>query len=76
MDSEGRIGEILANHQFTYDTPPGQPGAIYTSDFSACANGSLAVGDHATFYQCVSGNFDNIYDAEISAQCEAVRMLD
>ncbi|OQO08463.1 hypothetical protein B0A48_06333 [Cryoendolithus antarcticus] len=71
-DSSGRIGNIVANHQFQFDPAPGQAGAIYTGGFSACGNGSLAIGGSAIFYQCLSGNFYNIYDESQGKQCSQV----
>lgn len=54
---------IAANYQFQFDAPP-QAGAIYTTGFSLCANGSLALGGSAIFYQCLSGSFYNLYDRD------------
>ncbi|KAL8997598.1 MAG: hypothetical protein Q9169_003145 [Polycauliona sp. 2 TL-2023] len=60
-DSQQRTGYIASNFQFQFDGPP-QAGAIYTSGFSACSNGSLALGGSNVFYQCLSGDFYNLYD--------------
>lgn len=60
-DDEGRTGYIAANQQFQFDAPP-QAGAIYTSGWSVCSNGTLAIGDDAIFYSCLSGTFYNLYD--------------
>lgn len=70
-DSEGRTGYIAANYQFQFDKPP-QAGAIYTSGFSVCANGSLALGGSNIFYQCLSGNFYNLYSIDIAPQCSPI----
>jgi len=70
-DSEGRTGYIAANRQFQFDGPP-QTGAIYTAGWSVCANNSLAIGNDAVFYQCLSGNFYNLYDEAQAAQCSEV----
>lgn len=70
-DSKGRTGYIAANQQFQFDKPP-QTGAIYTSGWSVCSNGSLAIGDAAVFYQCLSGTFYNLYDESTGAQCSPV----
>lgn len=70
-DAKGRTGYIAANHQFQFDSPP-QTGAIYTSGWSACSNGSLAIGNNAVFYQCLSGNFYNLYDQSSGDQCSPV----
>lgn len=70
-DSQDRTGYIAANHQFQFDGPP-QTGAIYTAGWSACANGSLALGGEATFHQCLSGDFYNLYDESTGDQCNEV----
>lgn len=70
-DAQGRTGYIASNFQFQFDAPP-QAGAIYTSGFSICSNGSLALGGSNIFYQCLSGNFYNLYDRYWAAQCSPV----
>merc|ERR1712093_886338 len=45
---------------------------IYTSGFSVCSNGTLAIGDSAIFYQCLSGTFYNLYDESTGAQCSPI----
>ncbi|KAH0368217.1 hypothetical protein KCU65_g4223, partial [Aureobasidium melanogenum] len=70
-DDEGRTGYIAANNQFQFDKPA-QTGAIYTSGFSVCANGTLAIGDSAIFYQCLSGDFYNLYDESTGDQCSPI----
>lgn len=70
-DSKGRTGYIAANRQFQFDAPP-QAGAIYTAGFSVCGNGTLAIGDDAIWYQCLSGDFYNLYDQSQGAQCSQV----
>lgn len=72
-DSEGRTGYIAANYQFQFDKPP-QAGAIYTSGFSVCANGSLALGGSNIFYQCLSGSFYNLYDRLWAPQCSPITL--
>jgi len=80
-DSEGRTGYIAANHQFQFDGPP-QTGAIYTAGWSACADGSLALGGSTTFYTCASGNpdggedgsFYNIYDDQAFDICSPAEL--
>ena len=71
LDSEDRTGYIAANHQFQFDGPA-QTGAIYTAGWSACANGSLALGGEAVFHQCLSGDFYNLYDETTGEQCNEV----
>lgn len=73
-DSEERTGYIASNFQFQFDSPP-QAGAIYTSGFSACSNGSLALGGSAVFYECDSGDFFNLYDRSWAAQCSPVEII-
>jgi Yeast PIR protein repeat len=70
-DAQGRTGYIASNFQFQFDAPP-QAGAIFTSGFSVCGNGSLALGGSNIFYQCLSGNFYNLYDRYWAAQCSPV----
>ncbi|KAK2775042.1 covalently-linked cell wall protein [Colletotrichum kahawae] len=72
-DSQGRIGSIVANYQFQFDGPP-QSGVIYTSGFSVCGNGSLALGGSTTFYQCQSGDFSNLYDRSWAPQCSPIHL--
>lgn len=73
-DSKDRTGYIAANNQFQFDGPP-QTGAIYTAGWSACGNGSLALGGSTVFYQCLSGDFYNLYDkAEDKEQCNQVHI--
>lgn len=73
-DSQDRTGYIASNYQFQFDGPP-QAGAIYTSGFSACSNGSLALGGSAVFYECDSGDFFNLYDRSWAAQCSPVEII-
>lgn len=73
-DSQDRTGAIVANYQFQFDGPP-QAGSIYTAGFSTCNNGSLALGGSTVFYQCLSGNFYNLYDRHWAAQCEPVEIV-
>ena len=67
LDSQGRTGYIASNYQFQFDAPA-QAGAIYTSGFSVCSNGSLALGGSALWWQCLSGDFYNLYDRWWAAQ--------
>ena len=73
-DSHGRIGSIVANHQFQFDGPPPQAGAIYARGWSITPTGFLALGDSDLFYQCLSGDFYNLYDESIGAQCSPVHL--
>ncbi|GKT44757.1 cell wall mannoprotein CIS3 [Colletotrichum spaethianum] len=49
-------------------------GVIYTSGFSVCTNGSLALGGSTTFYRCLSGNFWNLYDRNVAEQCSPIHL--
>lgn len=71
-DSKGRIGAIVANRQFQFDGPPPQAGSIYAAGWSITSDGYLAIGDNDVFYQCMSGDFYNLYDQTQGAQCEPV----
>ena len=70
-DAKGRTGYIASNFQFQFDAPP-QAGAIFTSGFTACSNGTLALGGSNVFYQCLSGDFYNLYDRSWAAQCSPI----
>ncbi|KJY00026.1 covalently-linked cell wall protein [Zymoseptoria brevis] len=73
-DAQGRIGNIVANDQFQFDPAPGQADAKFTSGFSVCNNGSLAIQGDSTFYQCLSGTFYNLYDEAQAEQCSPVHI--
>ncbi|KAI7236194.1 hypothetical protein KC330_g3866 [Hortaea werneckii] len=70
-DDEGRTGYIASNNQFQFDAPP-QANALETSGFSICSNGSLALDGAAIWYQCLSGDFYNLYDENDAGQCSPV----
>lgn len=73
-DNKGRTGYIASNYQFQFDDPP-QAGAIYTAGFSVCnTQGTLALGNSTTFYQCRSGDFYNLYDRNWAPQCNPVEI--
>lgn len=72
-DSKDRTGYIAANNQFQFDGPA-QTGAIYTAGWSACGNGSLALGGTTVFFQCLSGDFYNLYDESTGDQCNEVHI--
>lgn len=72
-DSHGRVGAIVSNEQFQFDGPPPQAGSIYAAGWSI-VNGKLALGTSTTFYQCLSGNFYNLYYQSIGEQCTAVEL--
>ncbi|GMM28630.1 beta-1,3-glucan linked protein [Martiniozyma asiatica (nom. inval.)] len=71
-DVKGRVGSIVANRQFQFDGPPPQAGAIYAAGWSISEDGDLSIGTTSVFYQCLSGNFYNLYDEHIGSQCEPV----
>ncbi|KAK5958906.1 uncharacterized protein PWA37_004453 [Arxiozyma heterogenica] len=73
-DSKGRIGSIVANRQFQFDGPPPQAGAIYAAGWSITPEGNLALGDKDVFYQCLSGDFYNLYDEHIAEQCSPIHL--
>jgi hypothetical protein len=73
-DSKGRIGAIVANRQFQFDGPPPQAGSIYAGGWSVTKDGYLALGDSTEFYQCQSGDFYNLYDKNVAAQCGPVKL--
>ncbi|KAL6709170.1 DRAP deaminase [Coniothyrium glycines] len=72
-DQYGRTGSVVANRQFQFDGPP-QAGAIYTGGFSVCGNNSLAIGGTTRWWRCMSGDFGNLYDEWIGAQCHEIRI--
>lgn len=72
-DGHGRIGAIVSNRQFQFDGPPPQSGSIYAAGWSI-VDGKLALGKSTVFYQCLSGNFYNLYDTSIGPQCTAVEL--
>ncbi|EGV65015.1 hypothetical protein PSN45_004850 [Yamadazyma tenuis] len=72
-DAKGRIGSIVANRQFQFDGPPPQAGAIYAAGWSII-DGYLALGNNQTFYQCLSGDFYNLYDQDVADQCAEVKL--
>ena len=73
-DSKGRIGSIVANRQFQFDGPPPQAGAIYAKGWGITPEGNLAIGNEDVFWQCLSGDFYNLYDTEIGGQCKPVHL--
>ncbi|KAL6451589.1 PIR32 Probable cell wall mannoprotein PIR32 [Candida maltosa Xu316] len=73
-DSDDRIGCIVSGHQFQFDGPTPQHGAIFAAGWSVTKEGQLALGDSTKFYQCASGNFYNLYDEPIAFQCHPVTL--
>ena len=63
----------LTLFRFQFDAPL-QAGARESTGFSVCGNGSLALSANgrvapAVFYQCLSGDFYNLYSQSTGAQC-------
>ncbi|QEU61927.1 Cis3 [Kluyveromyces lactis] len=73
-DGKGRVGAIVSNRQFQFDGPPPQAGSIYANGWSITQDGNLALGDSDVFYKCLSGDFYNLYDENIAAQCSAIHL--
>lgn len=67
-DQAGRTGYIASNYQFQFDAPV-QAGARETSGFGLCSNNSMSLGSTTIFYQCLSGDFYNLYSQSTGAQC-------
>lgn len=74
LDGQGRTGYIASNYQFQFDAPA-QAGALFTSGFSVCEDNILALGSSKTFYQCLSGDFYNLYDRTWAPQCEPISLI-
>lgn len=72
-DAHGWTGYIAANRQFQFDNPP-QAGALIVNGFSVCNNGSLALQGSSTFWECLSGDFYNLYDWAIAPYCRPVTL--
>lgn len=74
-DQAGRQGYIASNYQFQFDPEP-QPNSKQNQGFSLCSNNTLALsggiprpfGD-TTFWQCLSGDFYNLYSDSQGMQC-------
>ncbi|KAI5958087.1 hypothetical protein KGF57_002895 [Candida theae] len=73
-DSDGRIGCIVSGHQFQFDGPTPQHGAVFAAGWSVTKDGQLALGNSTKFYQCASGHFYNLYDQSIGFQCHPVTL--
>ncbi|ODV82328.1 uncharacterized protein CANTADRAFT_45249 [Suhomyces tanzawaensis NRRL Y-17324] len=73
-DAKGRVGAIVANRQFQFDGPPPQAGSIFAAGWSVTHDGNLALGSDDVFFQCASGDFYNLYDQNVAAQCTPVKL--
>jgi hypothetical protein len=76
-DQAGRQGYIAANDQFQFDAPV-QAGALETEGFVLCGNNTLGLtaGQRpfgaTTFWQCLSGDFYNLYADSQGMQCQQI----
>ncbi|CAL9731815.1 cell wall mannoprotein Cis3p [Monosporozyma unispora] len=73
-DNKARIGSIVSNRQFQFDGPTPQAGAIYGAGWTITSEGNLALGAQDIFFQCLSGNFYNLYDEKIAEQCSPIHL--
>lgn len=73
-DQAGRTGYIASNYQFQFDGPV-QAGALDTDGFGLCSDGSLSLKGSNLWYQCLSGNFYNLYSKSIGDQCIAIHIV-
>lgn len=73
-DSNDRIGSIVGSRQFQFDGPLPQYGTIYAAGWSITNKGQLSLGNSTKFYQCLSGEFYNLYDEPIGYQCNPVSL--
>lgn len=69
-----RIGSIVSSHQFQFDGPTPQHGALYAAGWLVTAEGVLALGDSTLFYRCTSGEFYKLYNKFIGSQCKPVQL--
>lgn len=67
-DQDGRQGYIASNHQLQFDPMVPQAGALYTTGFSICSNGTLALAT-AVWYECLVGDFYNLYTQPTGGVC-------
>ncbi|ODV87449.1 hypothetical protein CANARDRAFT_26844 [[Candida] arabinofermentans NRRL YB-2248] len=74
-DASGRVGSIVSNYQFQFDGPPPQSGYIYAAGWSIDEDGYLALGDSTEFFECLSGDFYNLYYDSVGDQCSPVEIL-
>ncbi|ODV86950.1 hypothetical protein CANARDRAFT_191678, partial [[Candida] arabinofermentans NRRL YB-2248] len=73
-DSFGSLGAIVSNHQFQFDGPPPQAGALYAAGWSVTDDEYLALGSQEEFYGCPQEDSDGttyykIYDSQIQSYC-------
>lgn len=70
-DSHDRIGSIVASHQLQFDGPMPQYGTLYAAGWLVTPSGQLNLNS-PVFYQCVLGEYYNLYDESIGDQCAPV----
>ncbi|EMD88816.1 hypothetical protein COCC4DRAFT_100841, partial [Bipolaris maydis ATCC 48331] len=73
-DQAGREGYIASNYQFQFDGPV-QDGALEVDGFGLCSNNSLSLKGSTLFYQCLSGEFYNLYSQSIGEQCLPINIM-
>ncbi|KAI3402290.1 hypothetical protein KGF56_004860 [Candida oxycetoniae] len=77
-DSKGRIGSIVANHQFQFDKPT-QPDALFTKGFSIVwedKNWLLALNGKTTFWDSALNDYlYKVYDAPITSKSRKVELV-
>ncbi|TQS35842.1 hypothetical protein Golomagni_03724 [Golovinomyces magnicellulatus] len=71
IDSKGRLGYIASNYQFQFDKPA-QENAASVGGYSICQSNTLALAGSSIFYQCMSGDFYNLYDRSWAPQCQPI----
>lgn len=69
-----RIGSIVSNHQFQFDGPVPQHGALYAAGWLVTSDGLLCLGNQTVFFQCTSGDFYKLFDDSIGSQCSPVQL--
>lgn len=72
-DQSARKGYIASNNQLQFDPMIPQAGAKYTTGFSVCADGSLALAS-STWWECRSGDFYNIYTDSTGGECYSAQI--
>ncbi|EMD64293.1 hypothetical protein GGP41_006718 [Bipolaris sorokiniana] len=73
-DQSGRDGYIASNYQFQFDGPV-QADALDVDGFGLCSNNSLSLKGSTLFYQCLSGDFYNLYSQSIGEQCLPINIM-
>ncbi|RKP32001.1 hypothetical protein METBISCDRAFT_21907 [Metschnikowia bicuspidata] len=72
IDSFKRIGYVADNGQIQFDSPP-QSGALYAIGWAISKGGYLSFGNQEVLYQCLSGDFYNLYIKSLGPHCEEVK---